>query len=224
MAAWLTAGRSGNDGVAYYGTHTRVGELLVGAVLAYAVLSPGVPPAMATPAGIKASCATALLVALAGLAWLWSTTSLYSSNLFGGVTAVNAVLTACVVLAVTIPGPAATALGWQPLRAVGKISYAAYLVHWPIYLLLDEDRTGVDRTAAVPGLQGGHPGGGGGGDLGRRAPHPLSPGGSPGAGSAWRSASSLALVAAVALVLPEQPPRREPDRSTTATGPATSTS
>jgi peptidoglycan/LPS O-acetylase OafA/YrhL len=141
--AWLASGRSGNDGMAYYGTHTRAGELLVGAVLAYAVLSPGVRKAIATPAGMKAVRYGAPL-ALVALAGLWTTTSLYSANLFGGVTAVNAVLTAWVVFAVTIPGPAATALGSLPLRTVGKLSYAAYLLHWPLYLLIDADRTGLD--------------------------------------------------------------------------------
>jgi peptidoglycan/LPS O-acetylase OafA/YrhL len=204
VAASMTADRSGNDGLAYYGTHTRLGELLVGVVLAYAVLSPAFRRLMETPRG-----ATVLrygpLVALAGLAWLWSTTSLYSSNLFGGVTLVNALLTAFVVLAVTIPGPATSALSWLPLRAVGIISYAAYLVHWPIYLLLDEDRTGLDSnllflarlgaTLAVAAL------------LTWVVERPIR----------YRLAirrrqlgialgTSLALVGAVALVLPEQPP------------------
>jgi peptidoglycan/LPS O-acetylase OafA/YrhL len=204
VAASMTADRSGNDGLAYYGTHTRLGELLVGVVLAYAVLSPAFRRLMETPRG-----ATILrygpFVALAGLAWLWSTTSLYSSNLFGGVTLVNALLTAFVVLAVTIPGPATSALSWLPLRAVGIISYAAYLVHWPIYLLLDEDRTGLDSnllflarlgaTLAVAAL------------LTWVVERPIR----------YRLAirrrqlgvalgTSLALVGAVALVLPEQPP------------------
>ena len=174
-AAWLTAGRSGNDGMAYYGTHTRAGELLVGAVLAYAVLSPGVRKAIATPAGIKAVRYGAPL-ALVALAWLWSTTSLYSANLFGGVTAVNAVLTAWVVFAVTIPGPAATVLGSQPLRTVGKLSYAAYLLHWPLYLLIDADRLGVDGPLLFGVRARGHAGGGRSGHLrGRAAGPPPAP-------------------------------------------------
>jgi peptidoglycan/LPS O-acetylase OafA/YrhL len=204
-AASMTAERAGNDGVAYYGTHTRIGELLVGVVLAYAVLSPSFRRLMETSRG-AAVLRYGPLVALAGLAWLWSTTSLYSSNLFGGVTAINALLTAFVVLAVTIPGPATTALSWRPLRAIGVISYAAYLVHWPVYLLLDEDRTGLDSnvlflarvavTLAVAAV------------LTWAVERPIR----------YRLAvprrrlgvalgSSLALVAAVALVLPEQPPR-----------------
>jgi peptidoglycan/LPS O-acetylase OafA/YrhL len=205
LSASMTANRAGNDGVAYYGTHTRIGELLVGVVLAYAVLSPSFRRLVETPRG-----ATVLrygpLVALAGLAWLWSTTSLYSSNLFGGVTAVNALLTAFVVLAVTSPGPASTALGWRPLRAIGVISYAAYLVHWPIFLLLDEDRTGLDSNAlflvrvvvtlAVATLLTFA--------IERSIRYRLAV---PRRTLGVALGASLALVAGVALVLPEQPPR-----------------
>jgi peptidoglycan/LPS O-acetylase OafA/YrhL len=205
VAASMTADRAGNDGVAYYGTHTRIGELLVGVVLAYAVLSPSFRRLMETSRG-AAVLRYGPLVALAGLAWLWGTTSLYSSNLFGGVTAVNALLTAFVVLAVTIPGPATTALGWRPLRAVGVISYAAYLVHWPVYLLLDEDRTGLDLnvlflarvavTLAVAAV------------LTWAVERPIRYSlAVPRRQLGVALGSSLALVAAVALVLPEQAPR-----------------
>src|SRR5690606_25799841 len=76
--------------------------------------------------------------------WLWHTTGLYSSNLFAGVTAANALLSAWVILAMTLPGGAAGVLGSRPLRLLGGISYAAYLLHWPIFLLVDEGRTGLD--------------------------------------------------------------------------------
>jgi peptidoglycan/LPS O-acetylase OafA/YrhL len=137
--ALRTARGSGNDGLAYYGTHTRAGELLVGIVLAYAVLSPAVRRVIETRQGI-AVVRYGAPAALVGLLWLWHTTSLYSTNLFGGVTAVNALLTAFVVLAVTAPGPAAAVLGSLPLRTIGTISFAAYLLHWPLFLLIDDER------------------------------------------------------------------------------------
>ncbi|HZA76257.1 MAG TPA: acyltransferase family protein [Acidimicrobiales bacterium] len=204
LAAAATADRAGNDGFAYYGTHTRIGEVLVGVALAYAVLSPGVRRLMDTRRGAVVM-RYGPLVALAGLAWLWSTTSLYSSNLFGGVTAVNALLTGFVVLAVTAPGPATTALGSLPLRTLGRISYAAYLVHWPIFLLLDEDRTGLDShtlflarlvaTLAVAALSTWA--------LERPIRYRLA----VSRGQLGLAlGTSLALVAAAGLVLPEQPP------------------
>jgi peptidoglycan/LPS O-acetylase OafA/YrhL len=210
VAASMTADRAGNDGFAYYGTHTRVGEVLVGVVLAYAVLSPGLRRVMETHLGAQVM-RYGPLVALAGLAWLWSTTSLYSSNLFGGVTAVNAVLTAFVVLAVTTPGPASRALGARLPRTLGRISYAAFLVHWPIFLLLDEDRTGLDShvlflvrlgaTVAVAALS----------TVVLEQPIRYRLAASRGQ-LALGLGTCLALVGVVGLVLPEQPP---PDVSLT---------
>jgi peptidoglycan/LPS O-acetylase OafA/YrhL len=204
VAASLTADRSGNDGLAYYGTHTRVGELLVGVVLAYVVLSPGVRRLIGTAGGVRAVRLGAP-AALVVLAWLWHTTGLYSTNLFGGVTALNAVLTAWVIFAATVPGPAATVLGSLPLRTIGKVSFAAYLLHWPLFLLLDEERTGLDgpvlflvrvaatlvaAAAVTYGLERPF-------RTGLRAPR---------AQLAGALAVCAAVVAAATVLLPEQPP------------------
>jgi hypothetical protein len=51
------------------------------------------------------------------------------------------------VLAASVPGPVRRALAVQPLRLLGLVSYGVYLVHWPIFLVVDADRTGLDRTA-----------------------------------------------------------------------------
>ncbi|HKY65957.1 MAG TPA: acyltransferase, partial [Acidimicrobiales bacterium] len=204
-AAWFTAGRSGNDGMAYFSTHTRVGELLVGVVLAYVVLSPGVRRAVASPAG-GAAMRYGTPVALLVLAGLWMSTGLYSTNLFGGITAINALLTAWVIFAVTIPGPATTVLGSRPLRLLGGISFAAYLLHWPLFLLLDEDRIGFDgvplflvRLAATLVA---------GAALTYAIERPIRTRlrAAPGA-LAVGCVAALAAIAVAVVVLPEQPPR-----------------
>jgi peptidoglycan/LPS O-acetylase OafA/YrhL len=141
-----TARESGNDGLAYYSTYTRAGELLVGVVLAYLVLSPRLRRLIDSRQGVAAVRFGAPL-ALVGLVGLWHTTSLYSTNLFGGVTVANALLTAWVLLAVTTPGPATDVLGSLPLRTLGKISFAAYLLHWPIFLAIDDKRLDLPGPA-----------------------------------------------------------------------------
>ncbi|MEZ5183468.1 MAG: hypothetical protein R2702_16575 [Acidimicrobiales bacterium] len=45
------------------------------------------------------------------------------------------------------PGPVGTLAALAPLAALGRISYGAYLYHWPLYLVLDEARTGLDGWA-----------------------------------------------------------------------------
>ena len=140
-AAWLLSDSAEARRIAYYGTHTRVGEMLVGVVLAYAVLTPRFRSLLSKPQvlGVVRNGAAVALVLLVAL---WYVVPLDSPSLFHGVTALNALLTAWVILAVTMPGPAASILGFAPLRYLGEISFAAYLFHWPLFLLLDEDRTG----------------------------------------------------------------------------------
>jgi peptidoglycan/LPS O-acetylase OafA/YrhL len=142
-AAWKIGGNPEAREIAYYGTHTRAGELLVGVVLAYLVLTPRFRAFLSRDAAMRV-LRNGGVVALLAMVALWLLVPFDSPWLFHGVTFVNAVLTAWVILAVTMPGPAATVLGFSPLRHLGEISFAAYLLHWPLYLLLDEDRTGLE--------------------------------------------------------------------------------
>jgi peptidoglycan/LPS O-acetylase OafA/YrhL len=138
LAAW-SAGRYGNSGLTYYGTHTRAGEVLLGVVLAYALAHRGVRARLRTPAA-AAVVRWGAVPALGLMFALWSLMTLASPSLFRGVTLLNGVLTAWVILAATMAGgPINTLLGNWPLRTLGKVSYAAYLVHWPIFILLDGD-------------------------------------------------------------------------------------
>lgn len=40
-------------------------------------------------------------------------------------------------------GPAATALSWRPLVAVGRWTFSIYVIHWPLFYVLDHARTGL---------------------------------------------------------------------------------
>ena len=147
---------------------------------------------------------------------------LYSTSLFGGVTAVNAVLTAWVIFAVTMPSPSSTVLGSVPLRTLGGLGYAAYLVHWPLFLLLDEDRLGFGGPLLFLRTAGGHAGGRGRGHLRPRASPP--PGPPPGPRLAVALGLVLVVVGAAPSSCRSSHPRRQPSPSTTEADRATSTS
>jgi hypothetical protein len=79
----------------------------------------------------------------------WALVELTSPGLYRGGFALVACASAVLVLA-AIAGPrTAAALGWRPLAAVGDHSYAIYVLHLPIFLVLDPDRVGVDGPALL---------------------------------------------------------------------------
>jgi peptidoglycan/LPS O-acetylase OafA/YrhL len=144
-AAWLTASHEGsNSGLAYYATYTRASEILAGVALAFLVVTTPVQRFLRSGTGIVA-VRVAGLIGLVGLTWLWTTVGLADPFVFHGATALNATLTCLVILACTSPslGLVARGLGIWPLCNLGKVSYAVYLFHWPLFLVLDEERTGL---------------------------------------------------------------------------------
>ena len=129
----------------YYGTDTRAQSLLVGALLAMLVLDrPVVRREVA-----RVALQIAGLLAAAGLAVMWVTFSDHADSLYRGGFLLEAVLVAVVIASVVQPraGPlgALLSVGW--IRWIGQISYGLYLYHWPVFITLDEARTGLDGYA-----------------------------------------------------------------------------
>jgi len=137
LLASVGAGLVAGDGLrAYYGTDVRAAELLVGALLAVAVAGrPAIERHPVVP--------VAAPVALVALVVAWVATSQTDPRLYRGGLLAHAVLAAMVIVGSRSGGPMATALEWAPLRWLGRISYGAYLYHWPIFLWLDETRVGL---------------------------------------------------------------------------------
>lgn len=140
--AWVVGHQASARDLVYYGTHTRAGEVLVGVMLAYALMTPRIRAQLSRPP-VMAAVRWGSLVALLALIVGWLLVPIDSAGLFRGVTLANSLLTAWIILAVTMPGPTASVLGAWPLRKLGMIGFAAYLFHWPVFLLLDANRTGL---------------------------------------------------------------------------------
>lgn len=126
-----------------FGTDVRAGELAVGCLLAVVVRR--------RRAALVARARTLDLVGtlgLAAMAVLFATAGTAPWLLRGGHVAL-AFVWAAVIAAVLAHGRVAGVLSWVPIVRVGRWSYAAYLVHWPVFLVLSPDRTGVDGVPLV---------------------------------------------------------------------------
>ncbi|HLZ38346.1 MAG TPA: acyltransferase family protein, partial [Mycobacteriales bacterium] len=126
----------------YYGTDTRISSLLIGCLLA-AVLGrfPGERPLR--HASVRALTALAALAGVAVTGVLWVTADV--ERLWRGGFVVAAVATAALVAGVVLDpgGPVGRLLAAPPLAALGVISYGVYLWHWPVYLVVNGERTGL---------------------------------------------------------------------------------
>ena len=128
----------------YYGTDTRAFELLAGGVLGVLIYSRRVTRRLARPGQHRSATAVAGGVSLLICAWLWTHTPQTSDWLYHGGLAVYSLLSCAVILATIIPfGPVSRLMAMGGLRRVGELSYGIYVFHWPIFLWLDADRTGL---------------------------------------------------------------------------------
>jgi peptidoglycan/LPS O-acetylase OafA/YrhL len=135
----------------YYGTDTRAAELLVGAILAALVARRRLcDEYTATTVGGLGLVAFVVLVATTPQSATW----LYRGG-FVGVSLVSCAL----IIGVTGSPIWRDAIGTPVLVAIGKVSYGLYLIHWPVFLWLNEDRVGTGglplfmlRIAVTAGL------------------------------------------------------------------------
>ena len=120
----------------YFGTDSRACAPLIGCALAAGL------PALTRHATLRrVSAAAGVLVCCAGLAVARGD----SPWLFHGGLALFAIAAAAVVgeLAAAPSSPAARLLSARAVVWLGQISYGAYLWHWPLFAILDADRTGL---------------------------------------------------------------------------------
>ncbi|MFP5328155.1 MAG: acyltransferase family protein, partial [Acidimicrobiia bacterium] len=144
-AAWALHEPGAAPVRAYYGTDARVAELAVGVLLAL-LLVPETGLRRLASRHVRMLTAAAS-VGAGVLVALFATADPADTFLYRGGFLFTAVASAVVVAAATQRGPVATALRWKPLVAAGRVTYGAYLFHWPIFLWLTEGSTGL---APVP--------------------------------------------------------------------------
>ena len=130
----------------YFNTFTRFASILVGVALA--ALLARVPVAVGR--GRHTLLAVAVL-ALAGLAVSWATVTGESLFVYRGGLLACALAAAVVIVAIQQPPttPLHRALSLRPLVWIGLVSYGIYLWHWPVFVVLSPERTGLTGLALL---------------------------------------------------------------------------
>ena len=151
VATYVLA-RVATPGRVYFGTDTRAQELLVGAALA-ALLAPTWRWRATTPLETQSPQLAGrrhlpLLLSVCGLAALTGVATLADgapSEFRHGLLLFTALAAAALVAGVILDSgqPVARLLSTRLMVGIGRISYGLYLWHWPVYLALDGERTGL---------------------------------------------------------------------------------
>src|SRR6516162_1784338 len=128
----------------YFGTDTRLFDLMAGAALAFGAAARRQPHRQ-----VRRGLHVAGPVAAAVLAVFWvragTPSGLPTNFMFEGGFLICAALAAVVVADARLvePGRFGRALAWKPLHFIGTISYGVYLWHWPVIVYLTGTRTGL---------------------------------------------------------------------------------
>jgi len=122
--------------VAYFATWTRAAEILAGALLGAWMSTSS---RSTWPSWWRWLPATALAVII--VASIVTPTA--SGWAYEGGLPVFALVSVALIAGLQMPGLTTKAMSWVPLVALGKVSYGVYLVHWPVFVVLDEQRLGV---------------------------------------------------------------------------------
>ncbi len=136
----------------YFGTGTRIAEILIGVLLALAVhgwwqREPGHRFRHRGPLRSGAVRLSLPLLAAVSTLGLWWRVSLADDWIYRGGLWLVAILSCGLVMGAVSPGPLQRLLGSRALVALGIVSYGVYVYHWPIFLWITPDRTGLSGVA-----------------------------------------------------------------------------
>jgi peptidoglycan/LPS O-acetylase OafA/YrhL len=127
-----------------FSTITRGGEILAGCGLAVLL---HVRPA--TAERFRRWSEPVAAIAIAAIVLIAATNDYDPPWLLRGGYAALSLVSSVLVLALLVPNRVTSALSWRPLTVIGLASYSIYLVHWPVILVLTEDRVGLGGWALV---------------------------------------------------------------------------
>ena len=138
ISAPLTA-RWWSPDAAYYATWARASEVLSGAVLAGLMVRRRIPSWCRWLAPVALLIiAVATVLTPAGHGWV-----------FQGGLPLFSLVSALLVAGLQVPGLTRSMLSVAPLVWLGRLSYGIYLFHWPVFVLFDRHRTGLDGMSLI---------------------------------------------------------------------------
>jgi peptidoglycan/LPS O-acetylase OafA/YrhL len=139
MAAAPVIAQTWGPDAAYWATPARIGEILVGAFVAVALYGRSVN------ARWRALAPLALVVLGAAVVLFPSS----SGPAYEGALPLVAVVSGALLIGLQPDGPVQRLMAIAPLVWLGRISYGVYLFHWPVYVLFDAERTGLDGPSLL---------------------------------------------------------------------------
>ena len=133
IAAPLIAFGWGAD-AAYWSTPARIAEILLGTFAALLLRRRSIGPKWAVVAPL----------ALVALGICVATFPTVGGPAYAGALPAVAVISVALIVGLQAPSSTRTSLSAAPMVWIGTISYGLYLFHWPIFVVVDADRLGVD--------------------------------------------------------------------------------
>ena len=125
----------------YYGTDTRIAEVMVGVLLAVVMHHRN----GAISERVRQILSWAGWLAILVLGYMWTNFSITESFAYRGGFLLNALLTSLVIMAIiSRRGIIDRVFNWPPAIWVGVLAYGLYIYHFVIFLWLTPERTGLD--------------------------------------------------------------------------------